>query len=143
MINKINTLIIETTKKRETRHLEVYKLVKSEFQKASKSGKSWDPIDVLLGMITTRKDSREQYLKAGRMDLADQESFEIQVIQDLLPPLPTEDEIKEGIIKEIERLSHQVSIKDTKTILTTLKPKYHGITGKLVSEIIKTYVNRT
>ena len=139
MINKINTLIIETTKKRETRHLEVYKLVKSEFQKASKSGKSWDPIDVLLGMITTREDSREQYLKAGRMDLADQESFEIQVIQDL----PTEDEMKEGIIKEIERLSHPVSIKDTKTILTTLKPKYHGITGKLVSEIIKTYVNRT
>lgn len=143
MINKINTLIIETTKKRETKLLEVYKLVKSEFQKASKSGKPWDPVDILLGMIASREDSRKQYYEAHRMDLADQETFEIQTIQDLLPPLPSEDEMKEGIIKEIEGLSHPVSMKDTKTILSNLKPKYPGISGKLVSEIIKSYVNRT
>lgn len=140
MIEKINTLIIETTKSGDKKHLEVYKLVKSEFQKATKSGKSWDPIDILLGMISSREDSKDQYTKAGRMDLADQESFEIRVIQELLPPLPTEDEMKEGVIKEIESLPYKVSMKDTKSILSSLKPKYPGISGKLVSEIIKSYL---
>lgn len=144
MIGKINKLIAESIKNRDLRKLEVYKLVKAEFQKAEKSGKTWDPVKVLLGMITTREDSRTQYEAAGRVDLADQEDYEIQVIKtDLLPPLPGQEEMKTSIIEFIKTLPQPVGPKDIKTTLAALSPKFPGLTGKLVSEVIKEYASRT
>lgn len=137
MINKINNLIIETTKSGYKNLLEVYKLVKAEFQKASKSGKPWDPVDVLLKMIAQRKDSITQFKEAGRMDLVKHEEYELQVIEDLLPPMPTEEEMREEILKV---LPDNVGLKDTKGILETLKPRFPGITGKLVSDVIKSRI---
>lgn len=140
MIETINNLIIETTKKRDTQLLGVYKLVKAEFQRASKSGKNWDPIDILLGMITTREDSVTQYTQAGRQDLADEERYEIEVIKSLLPPLPGETEMKEAIEDEIKALGRPPKMGDIKAILGKLKSEYPGMNGKLVSEIIKSHV---
>lgn len=143
MKHKIDNLITECTKKGETKLLMVYRMIKSEFQKAEKSGKQWDPINILLGMITARKDSVSQYSSAGRSDLVDQELYEISVIQSLLPPMPSEEEMKMGIENEIKNLGRPAELKDTKQILANLKPKFPGISGKLISEVIKTYANRT
>lgn len=143
MINKISNLIITCTKNGETELLGTLRMIKSELQRAEKSGKQWDPIEVLLGMITSRKDSVSQYEAAGRSDLAFKEKFEISVIETLLPPLPTEEEMKLGIEEEIKNLGRPAELKDTKQILGKLKPLFPGLSGKLVSDVIKSYVNRS
>ena len=48
---------------------------------------------VLDKMVKQRRDSAQQYTDAGRTELADQENFEIGVIQEFLPQQLSEDEI--------------------------------------------------
>ncbi len=55
-------------------------------------------IAVLDKMVKQRRDSIKQYLEAGRQELADQESFEISVIQEFLPAALSEDELN-AIVK--------------------------------------------
>jgi len=82
-------------------------------------------IVVLDKMIKQRRDSLAQYEKANRQDLADQEAFEIKVIQEYLPQPLTEAELAlliETALKEIDA----TSIKDLGKIMGWLKPKVQG-----------------
>lgn len=80
---------------------------------------------VLDKMLKQRKDSLEQYQNAGRQDLADQESFEIDVIKGYLPAQLSEAEIDSAIAAAIAE-SGAASVRDMGKVMGLLKPKLQG-----------------
>lgn len=80
---------------------------------------------VLDKMVKQRRDSIQQFEAAGRQELADQESFEITVLQDYLPTALSDAEIDELIHQAIES-SGAESIKDMGKLMGVLKPQVQG-----------------
>jgi len=94
-------------------------------------------IAVLEKMLKQRKDSIEQFSKAGRDELVAQEAAEIEIIQQYLPEQLSEDEIR-SLIDEAVSATGAASMKDMGKVMGLLKPKLAGRADMgLVSRIIK------
>ena len=76
-------------------------------------------------MRKQRRESIEQYEKAGRDDLAGKEAFELEVIESYLPQPLGEDEIANLISQAIEETG-AASIKDMGKVMGWLKPRLAG-----------------
>ena len=80
---------------------------------------------ILDKMVKQRRDSITQYEDAGRTELADQEKFEITVIQAYLPEQLGEAEIL-SMIDEAVASTGASSMKDMGKLMGVLKPKLQG-----------------
>lgn len=80
---------------------------------------------VLDKMVKQRRDSITQYEQAGRTELAEQEAFEIEVLQEYLPQPLSEDEIN-ALIAEAIAGSEAESMRDMGKVMGILKPKMQG-----------------
>jgi uncharacterized protein len=84
-----------------------------------------DILALLQKMTKSRKESQEIYEKAGRVDLATQESEEIAIIQGFLPQQLSEAEVAQAIAAAIAETTAS-SIKDMGKVVGALKGKYAG-----------------
>ncbi|HEB92959.1 MAG TPA: GatB/YqeY domain-containing protein [Gammaproteobacteria bacterium] len=80
---------------------------------------------VLDKMVKQRRDSVRQFEEAGRQDLADQESFEITVLQTYLPEALGDDEL-DALIDEAIAASGASSMKEMGKAMGILKPRVQG-----------------
>ena len=80
---------------------------------------------VLDKMVKQRRDSINQYEQAGRPELADQEAFEISVLQGYLPEALSEAEIA-AMIREAIQATGAESVRDMGKVMGQLKPKMQG-----------------
>lgn len=85
-----------------------------------------EALEILTKMIKQRKDSISQFETANRLELAQKEKDEIEIIQNYLPEQLTEEELSALIDEIIEEVNAE-SIKDMGKVMGVLKPK---ITGK-------------
>jgi len=93
---------------------------------------------VLDKMAKQRRESLEQYRQAGRDDLAEQEAFELGLIQGYLPEQLGEDELADLIETTITETGAS-SIKDMGSVMNALRPKVQGRADmKAVSQSVKT-----
>ena len=96
---------------------------------------------VLDKMAKQRRESLEQYVDAGRDDLADQERFELGVLADYLPEPLGE--------AELEQLIHQAiadtgasSMRDMGNVMGAIKPQVQGRADmKAVSNTVRALLN--
>lgn len=145
MIN-ITKMIINGTKNKSP-ELPTYKLIKAEFLRWVKDNpdKNFDEAveaKILKKMHTQRMESAELYEKAGRNSLAENEKFEASVIEQFLPKEPSEEEITKETTSIIEdEFKGNVTMKDMKRILSLVQIKYPGASGKIISNIVKSYTN--
>jgi hypothetical protein len=92
---------------------------------------------VLDKMAKQRRESLEQYRAAGRDDLADQEQFELDLIQTYLPEQLGEDELAELIRAAIADLGAS-SIRDMGPVMNALRTEVQGRADmKAVSQAVK------
>ena len=88
---------------------------------------------VLTREVKTRRESVEAYTKAGRMDLADKEQSEIDILEGYLPTALTEDEVAALVAEGIEATG-AASPRDMGKVMGWLSPRTRGrADGKLVS----------
>ena len=80
---------------------------------------------ILDKMVKQCRDSIAQYEKAGRTELAEQEAFEIEVLQEYLPQALSEEEIA-SLVAEAIADSGAESIRDMGKVMGQLKPKMQG-----------------
>ena len=85
-----------------------------------------EALEILTKMIKQRKHSISQFETANRMELAQKEKDEIEIIQNYLPEQLSEEELS-VLIKEVIKETNAESIKDMGKVMGILKPK---ITGK-------------
>ena len=94
-------------------------------------------LSLLISLIKQRKDSIEQFQKAKREDLIQNEQSEIEIIKEYLPQQKTEAET-EKIITQIIKSNNLESIKDMGKLMSTIKNDYAGeVDMGLVSKIAK------
>jgi uncharacterized protein YqeY len=92
---------------------------------------------VLDKMVKQRRDSLEQYEKAGRDDLADQEKFELELISVYLPEALSDDELA-ALIKQVMTETGASSIRDMGTVMNKLRAQVQGRADmKAVSSAVK------
>ena len=82
-------------------------------------------LGVMDKMVKQRRESLDQYRRAGREDLAAQEQFELDVISSYLPEPLSETEIEALIDKVIEETGAN-SMKDMGSVMGRLKPQLQG-----------------
>lgn len=81
--------------------------------------------EILAKMIKQRKDSAQIYDEAGRIELAEQERREIEIIQGFLPK-PLSDQDVEKAIHDAINETGASSIRDMGRIMGVLKSRYAG-----------------
>ena len=93
---------------------------------------------VAVGLVKQRRDSIEQFTRAGRQDLVDSETAELAVLSTFLPPPMDATELERLIDATIEELEAQ-SPKDMGRVMKAVMAKLggKGVDGAIVSGLVK------
>jgi Uncharacterized conserved protein len=97
-------------------------------------------VDILSREIKQRKDSLQEFSKAGRDDLVTDLSAEIEIISQYLPVQLTEEEIKAIVTQTIQELGASSKAEMGK-VMGALLPKTKGrADGKLVNQYVQQFL---
>ena len=93
---------------------------------------------LLRSLVKQRRDSIEQYEKAGRQELVDREQAEIDVIDTYLPKAASQEEIEQVVAAVIAETGAS-SMKDMGKVMKAVQAALAGknADGRLVSEVVK------
>ena len=92
----------------------------------------------LQSLVKQRRDSIDQYEKAGRSELAAKEAAEISVIEAYLPQAASKDEIEAAVTAALQETGAS-SMKDMGNVMKAAMLKLAGkpADGRVVSETVK------
>ncbi len=94
-------------------------------------------IEVLMKASKQRKESIEQFEEGGRSELADQERQELKVIEEFLPDMMSEEEVRAAVREQIDKLGAS-SMDDMGRVMGVMMGQLKGkAEGSLVSRIVK------
>jgi uncharacterized protein YqeY len=136
----ITKKIMDATKAHDKVASETYKLIKAKILefKTQKNAPEYNDeaeIKLLQKMSKERKDTAKVYSDNGRPELAEKELAEAAIIDELLPKVPTEDDILAYFNAKypngVPRKEMGLAIKDIKSALL-------GVDGSMVANIVKT-----
>ena len=129
-------------KAKDVERLSVLRMVKANLmnRKIEKGGELTDEevTKALQTLVKQRRDSVEQYEKAGRDELAAKEKAEITVLEDYLPQAASKEEIEKAVSEAIAETGAS-SIKEMGAVMKAAQAKLAGKSadGKTVSETVK------
>lgn len=132
----------EAMKAKNTVALEALRAVKSELLLAKTSGANGDlsedqEIALLQKLVKQRKEAAEQFEANGRVELADKELAQAEVIQQFLPAQLTDEELT-AVIQEIVTKVGATSPKDMGKVMGAASSQLAGkAEGKLISAKVK------
>jgi len=95
-------------------------------------------LQVLASLVKQRRDSIEQFSKAGRTDLVDKETAEIAVLEEYLPPAASPEEIDAAVAAAIAETG-AASPKDMGKVMKAVMPKLAGknADGRTINEAVR------
>ncbi len=92
----------------------------------------------LQSLVKQRRDSVEQYEKAGRAELAEKERAEIAVIEEYLPRAASREEVEAAVAAAIEETG-ATSMKEMGAVMKAAQARLAGrnADGRTVSEVVR------
>ncbi|MEM9249970.1 MAG: GatB/YqeY domain-containing protein, partial [Pseudomonadota bacterium] len=84
-----------------------------------------DVLQILAKMVKQRQESIRAYEEGGRLELAEQERAEIEVIEGYLPKQLEDDDVEAAISEAIAEVGAQ-SLRDMGKVMALLKSRYTG-----------------
>lgn len=138
---KINNDLKEAMKNKDSFKLGVIRMVKGAMQLAKKSPREEltddDVINVLSKQIKMRREAIEQFEKAGREDLVEQNKKEVEILSSYMPEALSDEELNKILDKVFGEVK-PTSQKDMGLIMKTITPLVKGKADmSLVSKLIK------
>ncbi|MGB9664680.1 MAG: GatB/YqeY domain-containing protein [Ignavibacteria bacterium] len=139
---KINELMKEAMKSGDKVKLETLRSIRAAFIEFDKSGSGKElneeeEIKIINSLVKKRKESIEIFEKANRIDLAEKEKQELEILQSFLPAQLTEEEIS----KKLDEIIQQLGVKDPKDfgkVMGVAMKEFKGrADGKLVQTLVK------
>ena len=140
---ELNSLIAEAMKNKENDRVNVLRLIKAELVKKEKEGKELtEAIEgaVLMKMVSQREDSINQFKQANRLDLAENEQKELDIIKEYAPKQVSDEDIITETEKVITNMGGTVTMKDMKNILAEVQKVYPTANGKIISQVVKSHI---
>lgn len=140
-VEKLDKEFKEALKSKDELKVSVIRMIKASLKNKSIEKMAplsvEDEIAVLSYLAKQRRESIEQFILAGRTDLADKEKKELEIIQSYLPKQLTAEEIDNIILSAI-RECQASSQSDIGKVMKIVAPKIKGVAdGKIVSERVK------
>lgn len=135
----INKKIMESMKSHDKVATETFKLLKAkilEFKTAKNAREYNDSEEIVLinKMISDRTNSATIYLQNHRQDLADDEYAQIRVLQELLPILPTKEDIETYLNMNYPK---GINKKEMGKVIKEVKNSLVGADGKIIADCVK------
>lgn len=97
-------------------------------------------LDIVAKQLKQRRDSLEEFKKAGREDLINETESEIKILMEYLPTQLSEEEIEKIVIDTINEVEAS-SPKDMGKVMSAIRPKVKGrADGKIVNELVKKHL---
>lgn len=94
-------------------------------------------IAVIKKQIKQHRDSIEQFNKGNRIELAEKERKELEILETYLPPQLSEEEIKK-IIEEVVALTNAQGLKDMGKVMKESQVRIGaGVDSKLLSDLVR------
>ena len=140
--DQVGADIAAAMKARDSSRLSALRMLKAAIMnKGVEKGRDLDDAEVLqvvASLVKQRRDSIEQFANAGRTDLVEKETGELNVLQAYLPPSATPEEINAAVAEAIAETG-ATSPKDMGKVMKAVMPKLAGknADGKAVNEAVR------
>jgi uncharacterized protein YqeY len=140
--NQVAQDIAAAMKAKDAARLSALRMLKAAIMnKGVEKGRDLDDAEVLQvvsSLVKQRRDSIEQFSKAGRTDLVDKETGEIAVLERYLPPAASAEEIDAAVAAAIAE-SGASSPKDIGKVMKAVMPKLAGknADGRTINEAVR------
>jgi uncharacterized protein YqeY len=140
--DKVGADITTAMKAKDAARLSALRMLKAAIMnKGVEKGRDLEDAEVLqvvASLVKQRRDSIEQFSKAGRTDLVEKETGEIAVLEAYLPPAATAAEIDAAVSAAITETGAS-SPKDMGKVMKAVMPMLAGknADGKAVSEAVR------
>jgi uncharacterized protein YqeY len=140
--DKVNADMTAAMKAKDAPRLSALRMLKAAIMnKGVEKGHDLDDAEVqqvVSSLVKQRRDSIEQFAKAGRTDLVDKETGEIAVLEHYLPPAASAADI-EAAVTEAIAATGAASPKDMGKVMKAVMPMLAGknADGKVVNEIVR------
>jgi hypothetical protein len=138
----IDAHIKQAMLKREALRLSTLRMVKAkllekEVERRPGVMTTADELQVLISAAKMRKESIEEFDKAGRKDLADKERAELEIIQEYLPKQMSRAEVVK-IVSDLATQMQAQTQQDFGRLMSAAMKELRGkVDGKVVQEIVK------
>lgn len=140
--DKVSADITAAMKARDAARLSALRMLKAAvMNKSVEKGRDLEDAEVLQvvsSLVKQRRDSIEQFSKAGRTDLVEKETGEMAVLQGYLPPAAAPEEIDAAVAAAIAQTG-ATSPKDMGKVMKAVMPMLAGknADGKAVNEAVR------
>lgn len=142
---ELQDMIIAAMKAKQQVELGCFRALKTAIEVVEKSGNSvgkMEIINILRKQIAQRKDSATAFISANRVDLADKENQEIEILQRLLP-IEWSDEELELAVELAIKLTNASSKKDMGRVIKEVVAVANGrCDNKRISTIVSKRLNQ-
>ncbi|WP_221565659.1 GatB/YqeY domain-containing protein [Alkalihalobacillus sp. TS-13] len=141
LLDRLNQDMKQAMKNKEKQRLTVIRMVKSSLQNESiKLGHELneeEELTVLSREVKQRKDSLQEFEKAGREDLVENLRQEIAILNEYLPEQLSEEEVNQLVKETIEQVG-ATSKQDMGKVMGAIMPKVKGkADGGLVNRLVQ------
>jgi uncharacterized protein YqeY len=140
--DKVAADITAAMKAKDAARLSALRMLKAAIMnKGVEKGRDLEDAEILQvvsSLVKQRRDSIEQFSKAGRTDLVEKETGEIAVLEAYLPPAATPEQIDAAVAEAIAETGAS-SAKDMGKVMKAVMPKLAGrnADGKAVNEAVR------
>ena len=140
--DKVNADIAAAMKAKEPTRLSALRMLKAAIMnKGIEKAHDLDDTEVqqvISSLVKQRRDSIEQFAKAGRTDLVDKETAETTTLEEYLPPAASAEEIDAAIAAAVAETGAS-SVKDMGKVMKAVMPRLAGknADGRLVNEAVR------
>ncbi len=142
LAERVNTEISASMKAKEPARLSALRMLKAAIMnKGIEKGHDLDDaevVQVVTSLVKQRRDSIDQFAKAGRTDLVEKETAEIAVLEAYLPPAASAEEIDAAVAAAVAETG-AASPKDMGKVMKAVMPKLAGkhADGRAVNEAVR------
>jgi uncharacterized protein YqeY len=142
LADRVNTEISASMKAKDPARLSALRMLKAAItNKGVEKGHDLDDaevVQVVTSLVKQRRDSIDQFAKAGRTDLVDKETAEIAVLEAYLPPAASAEEIDAAVAAAVTETG-AASPKDMGKVMKAVMPKLAGkhADGRAVNEAVR------
>ncbi|KMJ60178.1 GatB/YqeY domain-containing protein [Sutcliffiella horikoshii] len=145
LLERLNTDIKQAMKDKDKEKLSVLRMVKSSIQNESiKHGRDLseeEELTVLSRELKQRKDSLQEFDKAGREDLVHKLQGEIAIVEHYMPEQLSEEELS-AIVQQTIADVNATSKADMGKVMGALMPKVKGkADGSLVNKLVQQHLS--
>jgi uncharacterized protein YqeY len=144
---QLNADIAAAMKAKEAVKLGTFRMLKTALtNKSIEKRRALEPaeeLQVVAALVKQRRDSIEQFTAGHRLDLAAKEQAEIAVLETLLPPAASDEDIADAVERAVAETG-AAGPKDMGKVMKTVMAALAGKTadGKKVNEAVRTRLSR-